>query len=219
MNRVQEVETATNAFWREWLEYSRYSGPHREVVRRSALTLKLLTYAPSGALIAAASTSLPESLGGVRNWDWIKKGIPLRVEIGPKELEKGSVFVGRRDKPHRERNSYSRDRFIAEAPAILDEIQDALFKRALAFKESNSVALSDSRDFNAFFTPHNAQRPEIHGGFAHAQWCGQPECEIKVKDDLGVTIRCIPFEQNAGSGRCICCGQPAQVEAIFAKAY
>jgi len=157
--------------------------------------------------------------GGVRNWDWIKKGIPLRVEIGPKELEKGSVFVGRRDKPHRERNSYSKDRFIAEAPAILEEIQDALFKRALAFKESNSVALSDTRDFNAFFTPHNAQRPEIHGGFAHAQWCGQPECEIKVKDDLGVTIRCIPFEQNAGSGRCICCGQPAQVEAIFAKAY
>lgn len=157
--------------------------------------------------------------GGARNWDWIKKGIPLRVEIGPKELEKSSVFVGRRDKSHRDRQTYSRDRFIADAPAILDEIQANLFKRALAYKDANTIDISDAREFNALFTPQDPKRPEIHGGFARALWCGQPDCEIKIKDDLGVTIRCIPFEQDTAKGQCICCSQPAETEAIFAKAY
>ena len=157
--------------------------------------------------------------GGARNWDWIKKGIPLRVEIGPKELEQQSVFVGRRDQPHRERKSYAQEQFVAEAPAILEQIQDTLFQRALDFQKAHTVSIADSSEFREFFTPQNPGRPEIHGGFAVSPWCGRATCELKVKDELGVTIRCIPFDQNGGSGKCICCGEPADTEAIFAKAY
>jgi prolyl-tRNA synthetase len=157
--------------------------------------------------------------GGARNWDWIKKGIPLRVEIGPKELAQQSVFVGRRDQPHRERKSYAQEQFVAEAPAILEQIQDTLFQRALDFQKAHTVSIADSSEFREFFTPQNPGRPEIHGGFAVSPWCGRATCELKVKDDLGVTIRCIPFDQNGGSGKCICCSEPADTEAIFAKAY
>ena len=157
--------------------------------------------------------------GGARNWEWIKKGIPLRVEIGPKELEKESVFVGRRDKPHKERTSYPRAQFVAEVCAVLDDIHEQLFSRALAFREKHTAEIADANEFNAFFTPENAERPEIHGGFARSHWCGRPECEIKIKEDLGATIRCIPFDGGADQGRCICCGQGAGQQAVFAKAY
>jgi prolyl-tRNA synthetase len=157
--------------------------------------------------------------GGARNWDWIKKGIPLRVEIGPKELEQQSVFVGRRDQSHRERKTYPQQQFVAEAPAILEEIQGALFQRALDYQKTHTRSISDSAEFKKFFIPQNPDRPEIHGGFAFSPWCSQAACELKIKDDLGVTIRCLPFEQKGGNRKCICCGEPADTEALFAKAY
>jgi prolyl-tRNA synthetase len=158
-------------------------------------------------------------IGGARNWEWIKKGIPLRVEIGPKELENRSVYVGRRDKPHNERRSYAREEFIARAVAILDDIQAALFQRAREFSEAHTYAIADTHEFYDLFTPLNPERPEIHGGFAISQWCGEAGCESKIKEELGVTIRCIPFDQSKSKGQCICCGRPAELEAVFAKAY
>jgi len=158
-------------------------------------------------------------IGGARNWEWIKKGIPLRVEIGPKELETRSVYVGRRDQPHNQRRAYARDEFVAQATSLLDDIHAALFARARAFTETNTVALSDTHEFYDFFTPLNLEKPEIHGGFAVSLWCGDAGCELKIKDELGVTIRCLPFDQSGRKGRCICCGRPAGVEAVFAKAY
>ncbi len=160
-------------------------------------------------------------IGGARGWDWIKKGIPIRVEIGPRDIDENAVFVARRDKPHREKMSIKRDRFIAEAPEILDEIQQSLFDQALAFREEHTRTIDTNKAFYKFFTPKNQKKPEIHGGFALAPWCGSDECENKIKQDLKVTIRCIPLNNSdtTEAGQCICCQNPSKRRVIFSKAY
>jgi len=159
-------------------------------------------------------------IGGARGWDWIKKGIPVRVEIGPRDLAADSVYVGRRDKAHREKVSLKRQDFVGGIAALLDEIQRNLFGRAASFFEANTVSIGTRKEFYDFFTPANAEKPEIHGGFATAGWCGAPECEARIKEDLSVTIRCIPFDDEAaGSTACICCGRPAGSRVVYAKAY
>ena len=158
-------------------------------------------------------------IGGARGWEWIKKGIPVRVEIGPRDMAANSVFMGRRDKPHREKISMSREAFVGELGRILDDIQKNLFDRALAYRQQHTVEIDARDEFYGFFTPRNAEQPEIHGGLALSHWCGSSECEAKIKEDLSVTIRCIPFDSKAESGRCICCGRDSSQRVIFAKAY
>lgn len=160
--------------------------------------------------------------GGARNWEWIKKGIPVRVEIGPRDMANNGVFVARRDKGHRA-VSMERDRFIDDIPALLDDIQQNLFARAKAFRDENTHRINVKTDFDAFFTPENQEQPEIHGGFVLSHWCGLPDCEEAIKKRLNVTIRCIPqnMEQAPASepGKCIECGVPSRRRVVFAKAY
>ncbi len=158
-------------------------------------------------------------IGGARGWEWIKKGIPLRIEIGAREIKENAVFLGRRDKPHRERASLKREAFIAEISGILDDIQNNLFARALSYRTENTVTIEDKGDFYDYFTPRNLEKPEIHGGFALSDWCGDPDCEARIKEDLTVTIRCLPLDAKEPAGRCISCGKPGQHRAVFAKAY
>jgi prolyl-tRNA synthetase len=158
-------------------------------------------------------------IGGTRGWDWIKKGIPLRVEIGPRDIANDSVFVGRRDKAHADRDSIKREQFVADIIDMLDEIQNNLFERALSYRTDHTVTIDDQKAFYDFFKPQNADKPEIHGGFALSSWCGAETCESKIKDDLTVTIRCIPLENHSDSGPCICCGKPGNHRVVFAKAY
>jgi len=158
-------------------------------------------------------------IGGARNWDWVKKGIPLRVEIGPRDMAKNAVFVGRRDRKPQERVSLPRDAFVQSVPALLDEIQAALFDRALAFRRQHTVRLDAMPAFVDYFTPANPDKPEIHGGFALAHWCGDPACEGRIKEELTVTIRCLPLEAEPEEGRCLVCGGPSRQRAVFAKAY
>ena len=158
-------------------------------------------------------------IGGARGWDWIKKGIPLRVEIGPRDIAQNSLFVGRRDQASNEKKAIGRDQFVAEITDILDEIQQSLFQRALAYRKEHTVAIEDKKTFYEFFTPQNEEKPEIHGGFAVSGWCGSAECESKIKEDLAVTIRCIPFENDKVKGRCICCGKDSDSQVVYAKAY
>ena len=116
--------------------------------------------------------------------------------------------------------SIKKDHFIGEVTHILDEIQKNLFNRALAFRTAHTVSIDDNKAFNAFFKPDNPETPEIHGGFAESAWCGSEACESKVKEDLGVTIRCIPFDRKAdGPMACVCCGRPNGQQVVFAKAY
>lgn len=158
-------------------------------------------------------------IGGARNWDWIKRGVPLRVEIGPRDIANDAVFVGRRDLPHKQKSAMPRTQFIAEVGQLLDAVQDQMLARALAYREAHTLALDSKADFYAFFTPDNQEKPEIHGGFALAHWCGGSDCEARIKADLTATIRCIPFDAAEENGRCICCGQPSPRRVVFAKAY
>ena len=156
--------------------------------------------------------------GGIKNWEWIKKGAPLRVEIGPRDLEKDSVAVSRRDQPVKEKEFASTVEFIARAPEILGTIQKNLYQRASEFRDENTRRIDDKKDFYDFFTPKNSSKPEIHGGFALAHWNGSREIEEQIKKDLKVTIRVIPFGDSE-PGRCVFTGEPSARRVIWAKSY
>ena len=154
--------------------------------------------------------------GGEKSWGWIKKGVPLRLEIGPREKEADSVSLARRDKPHKEMTSVLKAELKAKIPHLLDEIQSHLYQRALAFREKHTVEIDTIQDFNDFFSGKEA---EIHGGFALCHWNGDPAIEAKVKEELNVTIRCIPLDGPKEPGRCLFTGEPSPCRVLFAKAY
>jgi prolyl-tRNA synthetase len=156
--------------------------------------------------------------GGVKNWEWIKKGVPIRVEIGPRDLEKNSVEVFRRDQAIKSKESMSIQEFAAGAPEILMSIQQNLYDRAKKFQEANTRVIESKKEFYDFFTARNANKPEIHGGFALAHWNGSHEVEEQIKNDLKVTIRVIPFGDGE-PGRCIFTGAPSRQRVVWAKSY
>ena len=157
---------------------------------------------------------------GEKSWQWIKKGIPITVEIGPRDIEKDSVYIGRRDKGRRNRYTQKREEFLGNVVLVLEDIQRELYNRARAYRDAHLHHLTNWEDFKTFFTPKNQEKPEIHGGFVRALWCEDEACESKVNEALGVTIRCIPFDQKLEStGKCIVCGREGRKEVIFAKAY
>ncbi len=180
-----------------------------------ATNIRQIPYAGRGLVVEIDD----RDIGGARGWDWIKKGIPLRVEIGPRDMANDAVFMARRDKPHRDKTVVPRTEFLSQLPAMLDEIQDELFQRALRFRDNNTRFIDELNDFYAWFTPKNSEKPEIHGGFAMSHWCGDGNCEATVKEDLNVTIRCIPLAAEQEAGKCICCGKPSDRRVVFAKAY
>ncbi|MDY6952293.1 MAG: proline--tRNA ligase [Thermodesulfobacteriota bacterium] len=156
---------------------------------------------------------------GGRAWDWIKKGIPLRVEIGPRDIAQDAVFVGRRDRDPKDKESIGRQEFVATLVRVLDDIQGQLFDRAMRYRDEHTLPIDSTDDFYGFFTPQDGKRPEIHGGFARSHWCGGQGCEEKIKDDLSVTIRCIPLEGESETGTCVVCGGKSSKRVVFAKAY
>src|SRR6184192_1358130 len=157
--------------------------------------------------------------GGVKNWEWIKKGVPLRVEIGPRDLEKNSVEVSRRDQEVKAKESMPLEEFAARSPEILASIQDSLYARAKKFRDANTRVINSKKEFYDFFTPGNSAKPEIHGGFALAHWNGSREIEEQIKNDLKVTIRVIPLDDSAEPGKCIFTGGPSARRVIWAKSY
>ncbi len=160
-----------------------------------------------------------EGRGGAKFWSWVKKGVPVRLEVGKREVEAQNVSLGRRDREHRERQTLSRNELVHSLVSILDDIQSALFQRALAFRDEHLVKIDTLSDFEAFFTPQNPEKPEIHGGFALCHWNGDPRVEEQIKNKYGVTIRCIPFDVDSEEGACIVTGEPSKQRVVFAKAY
>src|ERR1700676_2838095 len=132
--------------------------------------------------------------GGAKNWEWIKRGGPIRIEIGPRDLSAGTVALSRRDQPVKEKVFKPSAEIVNQLPAILGEIQRNLYERAKMMRDSNTVRINSKSDFYDFFTPENKEKPEIHGGFALAHWSGSSEVEAQIKQQLKVTIRCIPFD-------------------------
>jgi prolyl-tRNA synthetase len=163
--------------------------------------------------------------GGEKNWSWVKKGVPVRVEVGPRDMASSSVFVARRDQPASSKQSLPRAAFVTGIAAMLDEIQQNLLSRARAHVQAHTRTIDDKDEFYSFFTPaggntgDEGERQPIHGGFALSHWSGEAEVEAKLKADLGVTLRCIPLEGGGEPGRCPFTGKASQQRVVWAKAY
>ncbi|MCX7680511.1 MAG: proline--tRNA ligase [Anaerolineae bacterium] len=142
--------------------------------------------------------------------EWEMRGVPLRIEIGPKDVEREQAILARRDLPGREgKRTVPRSTLVGEVKETLSAIQSHLYQRALAFRQAHTY---DPADYNEF-------KEAIPNGFAFSWWCGSAECEARIKEETKATIRCIPLEQEPGRGKCIYCGRDAQERAIFARAY
>lgn len=138
------------------------------------------------------------------------RGVPLRIEIGPKDVQKGMLAFARRDAPGKSGKSFvNQDHLEPQVAEALQSIQASLFERALAFRRANTHEPQDYGEFKAV----------VDSGWAYSWWCGDPECETQVKDETKATTRCIPLEQESGKGICIVCGKPATEKAIFGRAY
>jgi prolyl-tRNA synthetase len=157
--------------------------------------------------------------GGDKTWSWIKKGVPLRLEIGPRDVASGKISIARRDRPHKETSQVSREDFLENVTSLLEEMQTAIYEKALAFRIANTHKIDSKEEFYRFFTPKNSEQPEIHGGFAFCHWSGDPEVEEIVKKDLNVTIRCIPLDSPEEEGLCVISGKKSSRRVIFAKSY
>ncbi|TWU50910.1 Proline--tRNA ligase [Rubripirellula tenax] len=152
--------------------------------------------------------------GGEKKWHHVKRGVPIRLEVGPKDMEKNSVFFARRDQP----KSVGMDRaeLVSNIGTILAEMQQALFDAALKLRTENSKVITSEADFRAFFKSDNEDG--IDGGFAYCHFASEDEVEPLLKE-LKVTIRCIPRDGNDTPGTCFLTGKPAAKQAVFAKAY
>lgn len=137
------------------------------------------------------------------------RGIPIRIELGPKDIEKGQAVLVRRDT--REKTIVPIEEIPQQVPVLLETIQADMFCRA---KEHLDTHIYDATDYDTFCKTV-AEKP----GFVRAMWCGDEACENKIKADTTATSRCIPFKQIRISDRCVCCGKPAKHEVIWAKAY
>jgi len=138
------------------------------------------------------------------------RGVPLRIEVGPKDIEKNSVALARRDMPGRAGKSFVPQENLAQRAAeILADIHTNLLERARIFRDSH---IHDPNDYETL-------QQVVQDGWALSWWCGSPECEARVKEDTKATTRCIPLDQPGGQGACIVCGAPATEKVYFAKAY
>jgi prolyl-tRNA synthetase len=139
--------------------------------------------------------------------DWEMRGVPLRIEVGPKDMAKHQVVVARRDTG--EKISVPDDTLATQMPQMLEAVQDELFRQALEFQQTHTVSVE------------SILQTEQYGyrGFFKADWCGSEACAVQLKADTGMTIRCLPFNETPVTDHCIVCGQPSQHRALIARAY
>ncbi|MBK8989019.1 MAG: proline--tRNA ligase [Chloroflexi bacterium] len=142
--------------------------------------------------------------------DWELRGVPTRIEIGPRDVEKHSVALARRDVPGRDGKQFvAQDGLAQTVTALLDDVQQNLLARATQFRDANTHEVTNYDDF----------KEAVQTGFARVWWAGSREEEQRVKEDTKATIRCFPLEQPGGDGTCFYTGRPADRIAIFGRAY
>lgn len=155
--------------------------------------------------------------GGEKKWEWIKKGVPLRIEVGPRDLQAGACVISRRDQS--EKKTMAVADLKNQIVSILDEMQKGYFDAALSMQKANlRQDITTFDELKSYFTPKNQDRPEIHGGFVLAKWSGDVESEAMLAD-LKLSIRCLPLKQSGTTGTCILTGKPATLDVIIAKSY
>jgi len=157
--------------------------------------------------------------GGVKKWEWIKKGVPIRLEIGPRDVENRSVCVQRRDQPHNEKSFMDKEEFLQEVPAILGSIQSGLLARATAFRDAHIIELSSREALEAHFAT------EGMADWALTPWDGDNTQEEEISKRNRITIRCRPWDEAGGTEKswpeapCIVTGRPTTRRALWARAY
>src|SRR5271154_4643903 len=178
-----------------------------------ASVLKVAKELKAQLVKANLRVTLDERDGFSPGWkfnDWEMRGVPVRIELGPKDVAKQAAMLARRDRPGREGKVSAP---LADLPAtiekLLTEIQRALFDKALAFRRANTHETLTYEEL----------KKAVESGFAFAHWCGGGDCEEKIKEETRATMRCIPLDQPETSGNCVACGKPAPESAIFARAY
>ncbi len=142
-------------------------------------------------------------------YEWERKGVPLRVEIGPRDIENHQAVLVRRDTG--EKIFVKEDEFAKRTTEILEAIQQNLFERAKRFREENIHEAKIWSEFQEII--------EKQGGFVRAGWCGSAECEAQIKEKTKATIRCMPVQEGESNGECICCRKPARHNPLFAQSY
>ncbi len=150
-----------------------------------------------------------EESPGFKFNDWEMRGVPLRIEVGPRDIEQRNVVLVRRDTA--EKIIIKLDDLIDQLPALLEDIQQELFDRAQSFRDMNTRQVDTYEDFKKII--------KDSGGFIKCGWDGNPDTEAAIKEETKATIRCIPFDEKPEGKRCIYSGKKAKHEVIFAKAY
>ncbi len=151
-----------------------------------------------------------EQTPGFKFNDWEMRGVPLRLEIGPKDVDEKHVMAARRDVPGRDgKVVLPLENCGAAVGKLLETIQAALLARATAFRDANIHSPLTYEEL----------KQVVESAWAFSYWCGNPACEEKIKEDTKATVRCIPFDQPQDHGTCIVCGADATEKAYIAKAY
>ena len=150
---------------------------------------------------------------GAKYYEWEAKGVPLRIEIGPKDLEKGSLCIARRFFPAgaQRKQFLPRNEALASIKPLLDTMQRELFERARQFRDERSKVINSLAEFEKYF--------KDGGGFAWVHWAGTHEQEEEMAKRFETTIRCIPLNEGKEAGKCILTGQPSQQRVVMARAY
>lgn len=147
---------------------------------------------------------------GFKYNDWEMRGVPVRLEVGPRDVEKNSVMAARRDIPGRDgKKILPLEGLSGQIAELLLEIHSSMYEKAKAFRDAH---IFDPKDYEELKTT-------IEKGWAFSWWCGDAACEAKVKEDTKATTRCIPLDQPGGKGKCIVCGKEAHEKVYFSKAY
>lgn len=144
--------------------------------------------------------------------EWELKGVPIRMELGPKDLAAGQVVCARRDKTEKtDKITMKLEEISSKIPLLLDEIQKNLFDRAKKFRDDHTFQASSYDELKKYM--------EDDAGFVHCFWAGSREDETRLKDEMKATVRCIPFDQSGEKGKCIVTGKETNVKVIIGKAY
>ncbi len=185
-----------------------WRGDEKGKIMEAVISLKKRlrdTTGASGLPLRVYVDTREEFTPGFKFNDWEMKGVPLRIEIGPRDIENSTVTIARRDE--RTRTTVKNSQALDSVVKTLDEIQGNLYLRAKRFMEGNTYTVNDWNQFKQ------------KTGFVLSHWCGSTECEANIQSETNMTIRCIPMDGEEENGSCILCGKPSNRRVVFAKAY
>jgi prolyl-tRNA synthetase len=156
--------------------------------------------------------------GGVKKWEWIKKGVPIRIEIGPRDVETRKVCIQRRDQPASAKEFADKEDFLRRAGELLDEVHHSMLARAREFRDANLAPCSDEAAFEEHWTQDNP-------GWLCTRWAGSAEQEEEISKRLKITIRCLPLEGAVpahlvpADDACFLTGKPGAPLAVWGRSY